>query len=70
FYDREWPTLRADADGNLLSYRRDTESKAHSPEAKLHDAGIHTKNRWNRGKNAEFNDGVKLSAIDLHNAAR
>ncbi|WP_338320808.1 hypothetical protein, partial [Streptomyces lonarensis] len=70
FYDREWPTLRADADGNLLSYRRDTEDKAHSPEAKLHDAGIHTKNLWNRGKNAEFNDGVKLSAIDLHNAAR
>ncbi|MEY9862061.1 hypothetical protein ABH935_007705 [Catenulispora sp. GAS73] len=37
FLDMEVPTLRSDAKGNLLSYRRD-EGKANSPEAKMWEA--------------------------------
>ncbi|WP_338320874.1 hypothetical protein, partial [Streptomyces lonarensis] len=52
FHDREWPTLRTDAEGNLLSYRRDTANQANSPEARLADAQWKIAGIWAHGNEA------------------
>ncbi|WP_338320867.1 hypothetical protein, partial [Streptomyces lonarensis] len=62
FADREWPTLRADADGNLLSYRRDALPETASPEARMWAAQQEIIDIWNDGLGALYRTAYELSS--------